>query len=115
VSDDGSYTGEDEAILRAAATGEGLIPLTPELFDELSDALGATKAAADEGLAAMTAEQAVFVRSLRVEKDYTWRAVAATCALEWGGDWGSNQLYGMAICERAAALLGEDYAVPPWN
>ena len=59
--------------------------------------------------------KARFVRQLRVDKDMSWRAVARCCSKLWGGPWGSNQLAGMVICEKAAKRLGEDFLEPPWN
>ena len=63
----------------------------------------------------MTLEQAQFVRHLRVDEGYSWRGVAQECADAWAGDWDSNQLAGMAICERAAQMHDEDYMREPWN
>jgi len=69
----------------------------------------------------MTKEQAEFVRKLRVDERYSWRAVARRC---YGNhrfrDWSkwdppSNQIMGMALCERAAVMYGEDYEKEPWN
>jgi hypothetical protein len=115
-TDDPRISHADREVLRAAATGEGLVPITSrEQLDALARAAAATKASFDDDFAAMTAEQAAYVRRLRVDRGYTWRAVAETCAIEWGGDWGSNQLAGMALCERAAAMLGEDANTEPWN
>ncbi|MBW2649234.1 MAG: hypothetical protein JRC53_05390 [Deltaproteobacteria bacterium] len=65
----------------------------------------------------MTKEQAEVVRKLRVEEGYSWRAIAHACYdLGWG-HWSppSNQIVGMAICERAAQFFGEDYKKEPWN
>lgn len=63
----------------------------------------------------LDAERAAFVRYLRVELGCSWRAVARECASKWGGDWGENQLAGIAICRGAAARLGESGHRPPWN
>jgi hypothetical protein len=65
----------------------------------------------------MTLEQAGVVRELRVEKGYSWRAVAQACYDYGWGEWypPSNQIMGMAICERAAKFFGEDYMEEPWN
>ena len=67
----------------------------------------------------MTADRCQFVRDLRVDSagqiGGTWRDVAQACAIAWEGDWGSNQLWGMAICEIAAAAFGENYKEAPWN
>jgi hypothetical protein len=63
----------------------------------------------------MTDERARFVRYLRVELGCSWRAVARECATKWGGDWGENQLAGIAICRGAASQLGERGQTAPWN
>jgi len=67
----------------------------------------------------ITPIRAVRIRSYRVKKGYTWRAVAEKTYQDWGSDhcWepSSNQLAGMALCEHAADLLGEDYMKKPWN
>jgi hypothetical protein len=114
--EDPRVTHADREFIRSAATGEGLIPITSrEQLLELARAAAATKAAFDDDFAGLTLDQARFVRRLRCVDCYSWRAVAETCALNWGGDWGSNQLAGMALCERAAALLSEDPNAEPWN
>ncbi|MDE2096386.1 MAG: hypothetical protein KGL39_04005 [Patescibacteria group bacterium] len=67
----------------------------------------------------MTAERAYRIRELRVTEGYSWRALASQSADDWGDDatWEpkSNQLAGMALCEIAAASMGEDYMQEPWN
>ncbi|MFH0809049.1 MAG: hypothetical protein V2A77_01045 [Pseudomonadota bacterium] len=60
-------------------------------------------------------ETASLIRRLRVDKSYSWRAVARFCSKRWRGPWGGNQIAGMVICEKAAKLLGEDFMEPPWN
>jgi hypothetical protein len=60
-------------------------------------------------------KDASLIRHLRVNKDYSWRAIARFCSLMTKGAWGGNQLAGMVICEKAANLLGEDFLEPPWN
>lgn len=60
-------------------------------------------------------EDANLIRQLRVDKDYSWRAVARFCSRVWRAPWGGNQLAGMVICEKAAKVLGEDFLQPPWN
>jgi hypothetical protein len=113
--DERGWTDGDERMLTAAATGHGVRVATPEELHEVGERAAATKKHFDESFAAMTTDEALFVRRLRVDDEYTWRAVAGTCALEWRGEWGQNQLAGMAICERAAGLLGEHYMEEPWN
>jgi hypothetical protein len=108
----------DRAILHSVQTGEGLIPISSvEELEALAEMARATMDVFQRRVADMTLAQAQFVRRLRVEEGYTWRAVAHACYVEWSGDWEppSNQLAGMAICERAAYFWEEDYMEPPWN
>jgi len=70
--------------------------------------------------AKMTPERAARVKELRCGNiEHSWRAVAEVAHGEWGADatWSppSNQLAGMALCARAAELLGEDARAEPWN
>ena len=56
-----------------------------------------------EGVASrITVDQAALVRGLR-DEGYTWRGIAETCHLEWGGDWQppSNQIVGEHLCREA--------------
>lgn len=57
----------------------------------------------------MHIEWAWKIREARVQKHMTWRSIAA----EFFHD--PNQLLGMALCDRAAKMCGEDYAKDPWN
>jgi hypothetical protein len=65
----------------------------------------------------MTRQQALMVRKFRVEERCTWRAVARNCFILGWGDWqpASNQIMGIALCQRAADILGENYRMEPWN
>ena len=107
MPDEQGRTEADDAVIKAAKTGEGLIPINNmDQLKALAEMAKMTKNMFDEEFSNMTIEQARFVRKLRCEEpEYTWRAVAETCAMEWGGDWGSNQLAGMAICEKAATFF----------
>lgn len=65
----------------------------------------------------MTDERAAYIKTLR--EHCSWRVVAANAYEEWSctdDDWfpRNNQLAGMALCEAAAARLGEDYLKGPW-
>jgi hypothetical protein len=117
TSDDPRVSHADREVWRAAETGEGLIAITSrEQLLALARAAAAAKDAFDDvAVQVLTLGRARYVRRLRVDDGYTWRAVAETCALAWDGDWGSNQLAGMALCDRAAVLLGEDANAEPWN
>jgi len=113
----------DRSIIESAATGEGLIEITSvEQLMELAQMAGERfKGFQAMVLALMEKEHAEFVRKLRVDEGYSWRAVADTCYIEWGGDafeeWDppSNQLMGMALCEHAAEFFDEHYMKEPWN
>ena len=115
LDDDPGLTAGDLEVLQAASTGEVLARLTPCQAESLSRWATETKRGFDADVAGMTLEQAQFVRVIRCEQGYSWRAVAATCALEWGESWGSNQLAGMAICGRSAELLGGHFMDEEWN
>ena len=59
--------------------------------------------------------EAESIRYLRVDKEYSWRAIARYCSRILKAPFGGNQLAGMVICEKAAKVLGEDFLQPPWN
>jgi hypothetical protein len=65
----------------------------------------------------ITPERAAWVRRLRVDESYSWRAVAHACHEAWQGGWEppSNQIMGISICESAARHFGEDAWEAPWN
>ena len=108
-------TEADRRILESANSGEGLIQITPEMLQDLAEKAQKLFHFFQEQFKDMPKEQASFIRKLRVEENGTWRYVAETCNNEWEGNWGSNQLAGMALCERAAILHGEEYTSDPWN
>jgi hypothetical protein len=67
----------------------------------------------------MTRERAERVRQLRCDDGWSYRRLAGITYLEWGrdGTWypETNQLAGVALCEAAAELLGEDFQQYPWQ
>lgn len=109
----------DCQILEAVKTGKGAIPITS--IEQLQDLARAAKATHDyfmeQVIGFMTREKAEFVRRLRVDEGYSWRAVARECSDAWKGDWSppSNQIMGMCLCDVAARVLGEDFNKEPWN
>lgn len=106
----------DIEVIASASTGEGVVKLTPELWDELAKAAKETSDYFDtEAANTITPELAEFIRSLRVDQGYTWRAVARDVSEKTGLDHGSNQLWGMACCERAARFFSEDMYDGQWN
>ena len=112
----------DLEILKSASTGEGLIEIkNTEQFMALGKALSDTfNYYLEEAKKCMTKEQAEFVRMLRVDKGYSWRAVAHACYDQnWDNwePWGppSSQPMGMALCQIAAEFFNENYRKEPWN
>ena len=117
----------DQEIYRQTVTGEGLIKIeTVEQLEALAQLAGLAKQGFDEDVARiMTPERAAYVRRLRVDEGYSWRAVAHGCYDAWAAElpedvregWRpiSNQLMGMALCEAAARHFGEDAREAPWN
>jgi len=75
-----------------------------EAMRELEDAIAGPPL--DEVATFMSPERAEFVPKCRIDEGYTFRAVAAACAKEWGANWGSNQLIGEDLCRAAAETLG---------
>jgi hypothetical protein len=107
----------DMEIMKEVQGGGGIPIKSLDELKELARAAGERFDEFEKLCDGMTLEQAEVVRKLRVEKGYSWRAVAQAC-YDWGwGEWypPSNQIMGMALCERAAEFFNEDYMKPPWN
>jgi len=73
-----------------------------------------------EGIvASMDLGQATQIRHWRVDVCRTWRSVARSAynsslfSRAWNPP--ANQIMGMALCNRAAQVYGEDYRKGPWN
>lgn len=120
---EGKYEGglhpKDKEILRSAQTGEGLTPITSKELKEMAKAAREISESFKKIAAGMTKEQASEIRKFRVNEECTWRGVAqkAWNAGLFGRTWNppSNQLMGVALCERAAEFHGEDHMKGPWN
>ncbi len=96
------------------------VPLTFEQFLEYATKADDRMEEFTQLVQGMTPKQAAVVRKVRVERHMTWRAVARTFhKLGWrnlrGWDPPSNQIMGMALCEKAAQFFQESYREPPWN
>src|SRR5712664_253227 len=90
--------------------------ITPEFMDKISPAIReAQKTREGHVLDLITEERARWIRVLRVEKRFSWRAVARAASKEWGFVENSDQPMGSLICEAAARMLGEDGQAKPWN
>jgi hypothetical protein len=94
---------------KSFATGN-LVTLTPEMAKDLA-LQGKQKY--DGYLKSlrlsMNAQKALQVKDLRMNKQVSWRGIAAWCFVHWNGNWypPTNQLAGMAICEVASEILNE--------
>ncbi len=126
--DTGKMDPSDIAILKNAKEGDGIVIRSREDFEAL------LKMAADHRdefsricNEYMAQEHAMYVRALR-KAGFSWRAIARTCHYEitkrnpvpfWKGwpTWypPSNQIMGIVLCERAAAILGENPEEDPWR
>jgi hypothetical protein len=114
------YEALDEAKVSGTGTKEAqaevsrLHGLTPAELTVMADAANKTVKYFRQDIE-VSPEEAGLIRRLRVEKAYSWRAVARFYSRVWHTPWGGNQIAGMVICEKAAKLLGEDFMKPPWN
>lgn len=109
------HTDGDEALF----TGP-FFKLEPGDLQTLAEAAKATHDSFQDIVKDMTEEQAEFIRHWRCgENGGTWRWVAERAyeAEFFGASWSSpsNQLMGMALCEKAASFFDEDYMSRPWN
>lgn len=114
----GKLAKADEDIRESIVKGEGLITIeSKEQLEEMIKAAGETFEEFRKLCKSMNKRRARIVRHLRVDKNYSWRAVAGACYNFGWGKWlpPSNQLMGMALCERAAQLFNENYMEAPWN
>lgn len=109
---------------RQMLTSRKPVPLTADMLRDMM--VAATKRFAQFQfcvLLHMTSDQARIIKHLRVDQQLSWRSVAAECYIDpafmvWDKrNWApaNNQLMGMALCERAAEILGENAGQPPWN
>ena len=89
--------------------------VTPDRLAELAEQAKEQIEFFREAFQGIIRPQALWVRHLRCELRYTYRAIATASADIADGDWQGNQLAGMAMCERAAEKLGEDSNEEPWN
>lgn len=113
-----------EALDQAKDIGEGtkeaqaevsrLRSLSPAELTALADAGNETFKAFREHII-VDSLGAEVIRHLRVDKNYSWRAVARYFSKQLQAPWGANQLAGMVLCEKAAKVTGEDFLKPPWN
>lgn len=123
VHEKGKLDQTDEAILEEVKSGGGVVIESAEQLQALAKGLSDTFDHCLEFCRKnMTEEKARYIRKIRVDEGYSWRAVARACH-EIGG-WPINEYWnrvpgaqpmGMALCEVAAEFLGENYRAAPWN
>lgn len=64
----------------------------------------------------ITKEKALFIRSLRTDKLYSYDAIADECKKQIkNADWEISESVGKYLCEIAANILGENPDTSPWN
>jgi len=100
----------DVGVLRSASSGSGVTALNEQALMQLARDAWETLTEFRGMAASMTPGQASYVADLRLVRGYSWRALARACHDEgWpnlrGWSPPSNQIMGMALCERAAELL----------
>lgn len=59
-------------------------------------------------------DKAEFIKFLRVQEGYSYRAIAEECIEKWQQDWQGGQLVGEDLCAAAMHLLNE-IAEQGWN
>jgi len=119
IREGGKLDAADYSLLASVAHGEGTKPVTPGDLSEMAEqGIKVFDDLRDMARRHMKLRQARFIRLLRLD-GHSWRSIAGLCHRR-GWDWAnwappSNQIAGMALCERAAELHGENYRKEPWN
>lgn len=115
---------EPEKFKKMTGSSPGLITLTKEKFEEMSETAYSNTVGFRLMFIGMGLAQAQQIRNWRVEGRYSWRAIArAAFTRVMSGGWQnlrmwqppSNQIAGMCLCERAAQIVGEHHRRDPWN
>lgn len=102
----------------AIMEGRDIVVLTEAQFQQLrKDSKAAFAHAQKLAGAVMNRKRAAIVRALRISDHGSWRYIAFGCRAAWQRGWlpPDNQAIGMALCEHAARMFGEDYREAPWN
>ena len=111
---DGKLSDGDRRVFADMREGRH-IPLPDELIEKLKERAHPEAEPVERPDLKLSPDEASFVRSVRIEERGSWRYVAERCSEQFGTDWGTNQIYGMRLCEAAAKFYGQDYLDPPWN
>jgi len=119
VRERGKLDVADYSVMASTAHGEGATVISPHDFRELAMRAGEVHGEfLNMVRGGMKKRHARFVRQLRLA-NHSWRSIAHHC-YDRGWAWAkweppSNQVAGIALCERAAELHGENYMKEPWN
>jgi len=109
----------DYSVMATTAHGEGAKAVSLNDLREMARQADETyRHLLDLVRGGMKKRHARYVRQLRLA-NHSWRLIARLC-YNRGWQWArweppSNQIAGMALCQRAAELHGENYREEPWN
>ena len=98
-----------EGFKRELGRQKGIVITSKEQLLEIGKQANETKKQFDWLANLMHVERAYEIRKWRVDEHLTWRSIARRAFND------SNQLLGMALCDRAARMCNEDYRMDPWN
>jgi len=119
IIEGGTLDVADYSVMATTAHGEGSKALSlNELLEMTRQAAEAHSLLMDMVRGGMKKRHARYIRELRLQ-NHSWRSIAQLC-YNRGWEWArwappNNQIVGMALCERAADLHGENYMEEPWN
>ena len=88
----------------------GKVLTLPELY-ELASKANETMKQFETIANLLTVHGAHVIRYWRVDEHLTWRSIARRFTEKAD----SNQILGMALCQRAAQMYNENYLKDPWN
>jgi phosphoserine aminotransferase len=87
----------------------GKILTVPEFYELATKANETMKQFEPIIASLLTDTGAKIIRQWRVDEHLTWRSIARRFSKD------PNQILGMALCQRAAQMCGENYLKDPWN
>jgi hypothetical protein len=98
-----------EGFKRELGKQKGIVITSHEQLLDIGKQANETMRQFESFAATMHVALAYEIRKWRVDEHLTWRSIARRAT----GD--SNQLLGMAICQRAANMCNEHWKMAPWN
>lgn len=115
IDGDGQLDPTDHLMAGQAMDPEQHIEITEDVLEELRNKVPDPELMNPYELLAKDPAGFLLAKYLRCELRYSWRKIARTFNNRYEGDWGSNQLVGMGICDLAAESFHEKYLEKPWN